>query len=185
MTTQEMLRTVRGIAMGAVIAVLVGGFASVANAQCAGPKEGGKWWNASPKGDPISLEVSLDSCSDQVLNGQPSGGPVTYGVKAFVLQSSGNLYQRPKVKATYQKLDGRTWLFASVPTGGYVDRIWMRRDDAGGQERLYVYIKHESLDSKPSAESRYTYTRQRAAEPPPVKIIKLPVERRILQRDGR
>lgn len=137
------------------------GFADSATALCVGPKEGGKWWNTNPQGDPISLEVKLDGCGDQVLNGVET--QTSYGLKVFVKQSNGNLYQRPKVKAKFEKFaNGQIMLHASVPTGGYVDRIWLRRDDINGQERLYAYIQHESLDSKPSSESTYWFSRQKS-----------------------
>ena len=161
MTQQEFLRILRGIAISAIVALIASGFASPATAQCLGPKEGGRWWNTNPQGDPISLEITLDGCNDQVHNGEQVE-TASYGLKVFVKQSNGNLYQRPKVKASFQKArDGRTWLHASVSVGGYVDQMWLRRDDVKGQERLYVYIKHESLDRKPNAESKYWFSRKK------------------------
>lgn len=163
MIPHELLRILRGRMVNAIVMLLAVGFAGTATAMCVSPKEGGRWWNTDPKGDPISLEVTLDECGDQVLNGVKT--ETSYGVKVFVKQSNGNLYQRPKAKAKFKKSrDGKTWLGASVPTGGYVDHIWLRRNDVNGQERLYVYIKHESLDNKPSAESRYWFSRQRAKD---------------------
>jgi hypothetical protein len=151
-------------AVGALALVVVG-FSVVSiteniQASCAGPQEGGRWWNKNAAGDPISLEVSLDQCGDQVLNGQQTA--TTYGMKVFVKQSNGNLYQRPKVRAIYRNSNGKRWLYAKVPTGGYVDHIWVRPSNQNGQSQLYVYIKHESLDSKPSAESKHWFARQRA-----------------------
>jgi hypothetical protein len=127
-------------------------------ALCAAPAEGGRWWNKNPAGDPISVEVTLDQCGDQVLNGQQT--PTTYGLKVFVKQSNGNLYQRPKVKATYRMSNGKRWLYAKVPTGGYVDHVWLRTQLVGGQTQMYMYVKHESLDSKPSAESKMWFARR-------------------------
>ena len=127
-------------------------------ALCAGPKEGGRWWNKNPAGDPISLEVTLDSCGDQVLNGEQT--QTRYGLKVFVKQSNGSLYQRPKVAATYRTSIGKQWLYAKVPTGGYLDHLWLRTDTVNGQTQLYAYIKHESLDSKPSAESKFWFVRR-------------------------
>jgi hypothetical protein len=130
-------------------------------ASCAGPQEGGRWWNKNALGDPVSLEVSLDRCGDQVLNGQQT--ETTYGLKAFVRQANGNLYQRPKVRAIYRNSNGKRWLYAKVPTGGYMDHVWLRPSNENGQAQLYVYIKHESLDSKPSAESKHWFVRTRPA----------------------
>jgi hypothetical protein len=132
-------------------------------ASCAGPQEGGRWWNKNALGDPISVEVSLDQCGDQVLNGVQTD--TTYGMKVFVKQSHGTLYQRPKVRAVYRNSNGKRWLYAKVPTGGYVDHIWLRPANENSLEQLYVYIKHESLDSKPSAESKHYFVRRRPAPP--------------------
>jgi hypothetical protein len=121
-------------------------------ASCASPQEGGRWWNQNAIGDPISLEVSLDRCGE---------ADAAYAMKVFVRQSSGSLYQRPKVKAFYRTSNGKRWLYAKVPTGGYVDHIWLRPSQVNGQPQLYAYIKHESLDSKPSAESKHWFVRTR------------------------
>jgi hypothetical protein len=154
-------------AVVALIFLLIGlGVVSLSErvqASCAGPQEGGRWWNKNALGEPISLEVSLDQCGDQVLNGVQTD--TTYGLRAFVKQSSGALYQRPKVKAIYRTSNGKRWLYAKVPTGGYVDHVWMRPSNENGQSQLYVYIKHESLDSKPSAESKHWFVRTRPATP--------------------
>lgn len=156
----------RSLLAAGVRAAIIGGFwllcPGLASALCASPDEGGRWWNVNPAGDPISVEVTLDSCGDQVLNGQQT--ETRYGVKVFVKQSNGNLYQRPKVSATYRTSNGNQWLFAKVPTGGYVDHVWLRTEVRNGEKRLYAYIKHESLDSKPSAESKLWFARQRPAE---------------------
>lgn len=150
---------------GAVLLTLAG-FAVVnvvemttIRASCVGPQEGGRWWNKNVSGDPISLEVSMDQCGDQVLNGVQT--QTTYGLKVFVKQSSGALYQRPKVRAVYRNSNGKRWLYAKVTTGGYVDHIWLRPSNEDAQGQLYVYIKHESLDSKPSAESKHYFVRTR------------------------
>jgi len=150
---------------GVVTAVIVGLSAvsfvipDPAAALCAGPKEGGRWWNTNPAGDPISVEVTLDDCGDQVLNGQQT--ETKYGLKVFVKQSDGKLFQRSKVRATYRtSKDGKRWLYAEVPTGGYLDHLWLRTSLVNGQTQLYAYIKHESLDSKPSAESKLWFSRQ-------------------------
>jgi hypothetical protein len=132
-------------------------------ASCASPQEGGRWWNKNALGDPISLEVTLDQCGDQVLNGVQT--ETTYGLKVFVKQSSGNLHQRPKVRAIYRNSNGKRWLYAKVPTGGYLDHVWLRPANENGESQLYVYIKHESLDSKPSAESKHWFVRNRPPTP--------------------
>ena len=158
----EQRRSLRSVVM---VAAVFAGLSAVslalpnrASSLCAGPAEGGRWWNKNPAGDPISVEVTLDQCGDQVLNGQQTS--TTYGLKVFVKQSNGNLYQRPKVKATYRTSDGKRWLYAKVPTGGYVDHVWLRTYPVNGQTQLYVYVKHESLDSKPSAESKLWFARR-------------------------
>ena len=129
-----------------------------ASALCAGPKEGGRWWNKNTSGDPISVEVTLDDCGDQVLNGEQTS--TKYGVTVFVKRSDGSLYKRPKAKAAYRKSNGTQWLYARVPTGGYVDNMWLRTYNVDGQTQLRVFIRHESLDSKPSSTSDYWFTKR-------------------------
>lgn len=160
---QASWRRVVGALAFVVVGVGVVSYTEHIQASCAAPQEGGRWWNKNALGDPISLEVSLDECGDQVLNGEQTS--TTYGLKVFVKQSSGNLYQRPKVRAVYRNSNGKRWLYAKVPTGGYVDHIWLRPSNENGQSQLYVYIKHESLDSKPSAESKHWFVRTRPATP--------------------
>jgi hypothetical protein len=126
------------------------GAAAPALAQCSSP-DAGRWINTKPGGDPEQLEVYFAQC------GGDTDGPSQLGLKAFVRQSSGNLHQRRPVEAHYVTDKGVRWLFAKVPTGGYVDNIWMRRVRVNGQVTLKVFIRHESLDSKPSAEDWYYY----------------------------
>jgi hypothetical protein len=121
-------------------------------AQCSSP-ETGRW--VKPGGDPEQIEVYFAECGDT------AGAQTRMGVKVFVRQSSGSLYQRAPVKASYVVDKGTRWLLAKVPTGGYVDKMWMRvvhgRDN---QTILKVFVKHESLDSKPSASEWAEYRRR-------------------------
>jgi hypothetical protein len=144
-----------------------------AAALCAAPDEGGKWWNTNSAVDPISVEVVLVNCGDMVLNGQET--ETHYGLKVFTKQSNGTLYQRPEVKAKYVKHNGRLWMYAEVPTGGYLDQMWLRTEvlnKKDNQKRLYVYINHQSLDNKPSSVSKLWFLRQPpAAKPTKVEIV--------------
>lgn len=162
MTRDSWRRAVLALAF-AIVGIGVVTLTEHIQASCAGPREGGRWWNKNALGDPISLEVSLDQCGDQVLNGVQTS--TTYGLKVFVRQSNGSLYQRPKVQASYRTSSGKRWLYAKVPTGGYLDHVWVRPSDGNPQNELYVYIKHESLDSKPSAESKFYFVRTRQPTP--------------------
>lgn len=160
MVQYQRLRTV-GMVAAVIMALSAADFVlpDSAAASCAGPKEGGRWWNKDQAGDPISVEVTLDECGDQVLNGQAT--ETRYGLKVFVKRSDGTLYQRPKVTATYRTSDdGKRWLYAKVPTGGYVDHLWLRTYLVNGHSQLYLYIYHESLDSKPSAKSKLWFSRK-------------------------
>ncbi|MEO8004710.1 MAG: hypothetical protein ABI771_07380 [Betaproteobacteria bacterium] len=138
----------------AAVAVLMAA-PNLAAALCAAPPESGRWQNMDDAGDPYRIVITLDDCGDQVLNGQQTQSRL--GLRAWVKQSSGQLYGRPKVQARYVVDKGKRWLFAKVPTGGYVDNIWARRDDRGGAKQLYVFIRHKSLDSKPDAESKLRF----------------------------
>jgi hypothetical protein len=117
-------------------------FSSPALAQCSSP-DAGRW--AKVGEDPEQIEIYFAECGDT------AEGRTRMGVKVFVRQSSGGLYQRPPVAAVYVVDKGTRWLFAKVATGGYVDKMWMRVvRGRGNQEVLKVGIKHESLDAKPS-----------------------------------
>jgi len=95
---------------------------------------------------PGRIDVRFTACGD-------TGGPTALGVRQWVYSSSG-WYGRPTVEArTARDRRGRTWLRADVPTGGYVDQMWLRRN--GNNMRVWIY--HKSLDSKPSAESWHDY----------------------------
>ena len=141
-----------------------GGLAPV-HAMCVKAPEEGVWWNTDAHGDLASLDIAMGSCGDQVLNGVAT--KTTFKLTAAARQSNGDLHHRPPVEAVHKKAkDGKTWLYAEVPTGGYVDQISVRRRDGKGQERLYVYIRHKSLDSKPDAESRLWFTHRRPIAKP-------------------
>ena len=121
-----------------------------AQALCSSPLVG-RWGNPQPTGDPGVIDVSFISCGD--TNTQPN---TSFGVKAWVKQSSGSWYGRPRVKAAFITSQGKRWLLAKVPTGGYVDQMYMRNENGS----LRVFIRHKSLDSKPDATSWYTYSRR-------------------------
>jgi hypothetical protein len=137
---------------GAVLALVA--FSGHALAQCSSP-DAGRWVSTKPGGDPEQIEVYFASCGDT------AGADTQMGVKVFVRQSSGGLYQRAPVRASYVVDKGTRWLLAKIPTGGYVDKMWMRvvrgRDN---QAVLKVFIRHESLDSKPSASEWAEYRRR-------------------------
>jgi hypothetical protein len=126
-------------------------------AQCVVQKilEMGLW--QADGADPFQIEtIASAGCPD--TNPQPNARVTTnYLVTAIVRQSNGTLYHRRKVKAqyvnwTYKGVRSR-WFRADVPTGGYVDHMYMR---SNGQQ-LEVHIYHKSLDIKPSAWDNYTY----------------------------
>lgn len=99
----------------------------------------------------------MTDCGDQVLNGVQT--KTRYAVKVSVKQSSGALYQRPQVEGQYRTSKGKGWIFVKVPTGGYVDNMWMRAETVSGKTQLYVYILHKSLDRKPDATSQLWFSK--------------------------
>ena len=126
-----------------------------AKALCAAPAELGRWRNLAPNADPAVVDLHMTGCGDQVLNGEQT--ETRYSMRVWVRQSTGAYYGRPTVKAGLRSWQGRQWFVARVPTGGYVDNIWARVDQKDGQRMLHVLIKHESLDSKPSASSEHWF----------------------------
>lgn len=132
-------------------------YPKVARAICAAPREDGRWRNADAKGSPAFIDIKMVNCGDQVLNGQQT--QTSYSMRCWVRQSNGQFYGRPTVKATYRSWNGKQWLVGKVPTGGYVDWVWARAEMRDGKNQMQVLIKHESLDSKPSAQSNYWFTR--------------------------
>ena len=131
---------------------------SPALALCAAPQEAGTWINTNRSENPYSIEIKLIDCGDQVLNGVQR--KTRYGITVSVKQSSGALYHRPQVEAQYRAAGGKQWLVAKVPTGGYVDSIWMRTISKDGKQRLYTHIRHKSLDSKPDATSKFWFIKK-------------------------
>jgi hypothetical protein len=131
-----------------------------AQALCASPPEAGRWRNIDPKGEHAVIDLRMADCGDQVLNGQQTES--SYRLQVWVLQSSGKLYGRPPVPARYQSWKGQQWLVGRVPTGGYLDHVWANAEQHDGERRLHVLIKHESLDSKPSAQSEHWFRYEKA-----------------------
>ena len=128
---------------------------SEAGALCAAPAEMGRWRNLAAKGDPAVLDLRMTDCGDQSLNGEQT--QTRYSMRVWVLQSSGNYYGRPPVRAGVQSWKGKQWFVGRIPTGGYLDHVWARVEQRDGQRQLHVLIKHESLDSKPSASSEHWF----------------------------
>lgn len=140
-------------------AKLVGMSAALAAAPawpiCASPNEMGRWRNMAEGGDPAVLDLKMTECGDQVLNGEQT--ETRYKMRVWVRQSGGNYYGRPSVRANVRTWKGQKWFVGRVPTGGYVDNVWARVERQGGERRLHVLIRHESLDSKPSASSEHWF----------------------------
>lgn len=130
-----------------------------AAALCASPAETGRWRNADPNADISFVDVKMVDCGDQVLNGEQT--KTRYSLKVWVRQSTGKPFGRPAVSARYRAWEGKQWLYGRVPTGGYQDHVWMRAMNNDGKKQLRVLIKHESLDSKPSASSSHWFNEYR------------------------
>lgn len=139
------------VIVGAVLATFI--LSGPARAQCSSA-DVARWVNLKPGGDPEQIEIYFAECGDT------AGSVTRLGVKVFVRQSSGGLYQRPPVSARYITDKGTRWLLAKVSTGGYVDEIFMRRVRRTDQEVLKVGVRHKSLDSKPSSVDWYEYRRR-------------------------
>jgi hypothetical protein len=135
------------VSCGSVLATFV--LSTSAQAICSSPLAG-RWTNLQPGKDPGILDVSFISCGD--TNTQPD---TSFGVRPWVKQSSGKWYGRPRVKAAFVNSQGKQWLLGKVPTGGYVDHMFLRVENGN----LRVFIRHKSLDSKPDATSWHTYKR--------------------------
>jgi hypothetical protein len=142
-----------------IVRAIAFGLPSSAWCLCASPPEAGRWRNVDPKADPAVIDVRMTGCGDQVLNGEQT--KTSYRLRVWVLQSSGKYYGRPSVEARATRWKGETWMVGRVNTGGYVDHIWTNAVQSGGQRRLRVLIKHQSLDSKPSATSEHWFTFER------------------------
>jgi hypothetical protein len=143
-----------------LLLVAITALPGVAWTQCAGIREEGRWRNLDKSGDPAFLDIKmLGGCGDQVLNGQQNGSDPRYTMRAWVRQSTGKFYGRPTAKASYRLWKGKRWLQGNVSTGGYQDQMWALVEDHEGKSQLHVVITHKSLDSKPSAQSEYWFTK--------------------------
>ena len=150
-------RTVQIVAVAVSLAI-----PQIALSQCAGISEEGRWRNLDDKGDPAYIDVKmLGGCGDQVLNGVHTGSSPHYTIRVWVRQSTGKFYGRPAVNAVYKPWRGHRWLQGNVSTGGYQDQMWLLVEQRNGQSQLHVVIKHQSLDSKPSAQSEYWYVKSK------------------------
>jgi hypothetical protein len=146
------------VQIGVVLAILSA--ATMGFAQCVGIHEEGRWRNLDPKGDPSYIDVkTVGGCGDVSYNGQPAGSAMHYTMRVWVKQSSGKFYGRPPVKAVFLVSKGQKWLRGDVPTGGYVDQMWVRVEQRDGRPQLHALIRHQSLDSKPSSNSEYWYSK--------------------------
>jgi len=140
--------------------ILVVSLSRVAWTQCAGISEEGRWRNLDKNGDPAFIDVKIvGGCGDQVLNGQQTGSERRYTMRVWVRQSTGQFYGRPTVKAFYRLWKGKKWLRGNVSTGGYQDQMWLLVEPHEGKSQLHVLIRHQSLDSKPSAQSEYWFAK--------------------------
>jgi len=158
-TLQNPFLTLRRIgALVAVASALV--FPGVAFGQCVGIAEEGRWRNLDNNGDPSYIDVRMvGGCGDQVLNGVETGSSVRYTMRVWVKQSTGQFYGRPTVTAVYRPWKGQHWLQGNVSTGGYQDQMWVRVEQRDSRSQLHVFIKHQSLDSKPSSQSEYWFVK--------------------------
>jgi len=156
--TPMLVRLRRNVVFLAVATALV--FPRVAVGQCAGISEEGRWRNLDNNGEPSYIDVKmLGGCGDQVLNGEQTASSTRYTIRVWVRQSTGKFYGRPTVNAVYRAWKGAQWLQGNVSTGGYQDQMWMRVEERNSRSHLHVYIKHQSLDSKPSAQSEYWFAK--------------------------
>ena len=152
MKSEELARRRFVFWMGAIALPVAG---TEAHALCASPAEMGRWRNIAANGDPAVLDLRMTDCGDQSLNGEQTR--TSFRMRVWVLQSSGNYYGRPSVPANRRTWQGKQWFVGRVPTGGYVDHVWARVEPRDGKPHLHVLIKHESLDSKPSASSEHWF----------------------------
>jgi hypothetical protein len=142
--------------LAGLAAAALGALPMSARALCVKMKEEGRWRNLDHGvTDPAYVDIRMIGCGDQMLNGRPT--ETSYVVRVWVRQWSGEFYGRPQVNAAYRTWKGQRWLYARVPTGGYLDHLWLRTMDHQGQPHLRVLIEHESLDNKPDASSNYWF----------------------------
>ena len=132
----------------------------IVSAQCAGISEQGRWRNLDKNGEPGYIDVKMGGgCGDTAPNGDEGQSRIYYTMRVWVRQSTGKYYGRASVRATFRAWNGHKWLEGNVPVGGYLDHMWLRVENRNGQQQLHVFIKHESLDSKPSSQSEYWYSK--------------------------
>lgn len=137
--------------LSAIVVAFV--FCDDARAQCSSPIVG-RWGpnaQAQAASDPGFIDINFTSCGD--TNTQPD---TSFGVRVWVHQSSGQWFGRPRVQGKFINSKGKQWLLAKVPTGGYVDQMFMRVENGD----LRVFILHKSLDIKPDASVWYTYKKK-------------------------
>src|SRR5262249_58686720 len=84
-------------------------------------------------------------------------GGCQWGV--WVKQPTGQCDGRPAVKGFYRTWKGQRWLRGNVPTGGYEDQMWLHAEQRDGRSEMHVFIRHQSLDSKPSSQSEYWFVK--------------------------
>jgi hypothetical protein len=121
-------------------------------ASCESPAQEGRWRNNNSDANPTFIDM------------YGSGG---YGsecpdltMRVWVKQSTGKFYGRPPVNMRAGAALGEKWLVGRVGTGGYIDNIWIREIKENGERKIRVLIVHESVDSKPSAQSEHSFTYQ-------------------------
>jgi len=142
----------------AVATILI--FPGIALTQCVGISEEGRWRNLDNKGEPSYIDIKMmGGCGDEVLNGEQTATSTHYSMRVWVKQSTGKFYGRPTVKAVYRLWKGQRWLQGNVSTGGYQDQMWVHAGQRDGRSQLHVFIKHQSLDSKPSSQSEYWFAK--------------------------
>jgi hypothetical protein len=147
MNPSMLSRRVRSFCAGAATILVALTGSTSAHALCSSPLVG-RWSNLEPGKDPGVIDVSFISCGDTNTE------PVTaFGIRPWIKQSGGQWFGRPRVKANFINSKGKRWLLGKVPTGGYVDEMFMRIENGN----LRVFIRHKSLDSKPDASSWHTY----------------------------
>jgi hypothetical protein len=128
----------------------------MAYTQCVGIKEEGRWQNLNNSADPAYIDVKMrGGCGDQGEDVR-----VYYTMRVWVRQSGGQYYGRPTVNAFFRSWNGQKWVRADISTGGYVDQMWVRAETRNMRPQLHVFIKHKSLDLKPSSQSEYWFIKK-------------------------
>lgn len=146
-------RNARHILVSAILGLLVSLLLpEFAHAVCSHSVIGG-WQKTGGESGPDFLRIRFSSCGDT------PDTITTIAVEPWVWRSDRTWFERPTVQGDFvQDQTGRSWLRADVPTGGYVDEMWIRND--GGNDALQVYIRHRSLSQNPDAESWNDFIRR-------------------------